>query len=316
MYVILRTTVRAVLHLYCGRIDVFHAEPLPPKVPLLLASNHPNSFFDALVIATHLDQRIYFLARSDVFRKPSIARLLSAMNMIPIHRLSEGRNELHKTQDSFQRSHEILQNGSSVLIFSEGLSVNMNGLRPLGKGTARIAYRAWYGSDPIALVVVPTCLHYDTFHRPFMDVTLATGVLMHATNEAANSEPSFLRAFNADLKEHLVATDEFADRRIEANRRNERRSLVGKAIVGTLTAMVLLLHAPWYFTLRSFTAKKTKGTVFFDSVLFGLLYLTYPIWLVVVVVLTTKLLGGSWLEGMIVALNAPLWVYALRKYRN
>lgn len=315
MYVILRTTVRAVLHLFCGRINVFHAEPLPPKVPLLLASNHPNSFFDALVIATHLDQRIYFLARSDVFRKPIIARLFGAMNMVPIHRLSEGRNELHKTQDSFQRSHEILQNGSSVLIFSEGLSVNKNGLRPLGKGTARIAYRAWYGSDPIALVVVPTWLHYDTFHRPFMDVTLATGSLMRAKNEVPASEPLFLQSFNQEIKEALMATGEFAHRSLATFPKPSRRSFISQLQLGILTGMVLLLHAPWYFALRSFTAKKTKGTVFFDSVLFGLLYLTYPLWLAVLA-LVTKLLGGSWLEALIVVLNAPLWVYALRKSRG
>ena len=315
MYLILRKTVRMALHLYCGRIRVLHVEALPISGPLLLASNHPNSFFDALIIATHLDRRMYFLARGDVFRKPRIAKLLYAMNLIPIHRLSEGRSELHRTQGSFERSHDILLNGSSMLIFSEGLSVNENGLRSLGKGTARIAYRAWHGNEPIALAVVPIWLHYDTFHRPFMDVTLATGALMHAKNEVANSEPSFLRKFNADLKEHFVATGEFADRHIEANRRNERSSLVGKVIVGAMTVFALLLHAPWYFALRTFTAKRTKGTVFFDSVLFGLLYITYPIWLMALV-LITKLLGSSWFEGMVVALNAPLWVYALRKYRS
>ena len=315
MYVILRTTVRAALHLYCGRIHVFHVETLPPKVPLLLASNHPNSFFDALIIATHLDRRMYFLARSDVFRKPSIARLLSAMNMIPIHRLSEGRNELHKTQDSFQRSHGILQNGSSVLIFSEGLSVNENGLRTLGKGTARIAHRAWYGSDPIALVVVPTWLHYDTFHRPFMDVTLATGALMRAKNEVPTSEPFFLHSFNQALQERLLATGEFTDRSLSTIHKVGCRSWVGTLIGAICAAMALLLHAPWYFALRAFTGRKTKGTVFFDSVLFGLLYITYPVWLVVLA-LVTKLLGGSWLEALVVALSAPLWVYLLRKVRN
>jgi len=315
MYLILRATVRVALHLYCGRIRVRQAEALPRHGVLLLASNHPNSFFDALIIATHLDRRMYFLTRGDVFRKPRIARLLLAMNMIPIHRMSEGRSELHLTEGSFLRSNDILREGSSILIFSEGLSVNENGLRPLGKGTARIAFRAWYGSEPIELVVVPIWLRYDTFHRPFMDVTLATGALMRALNEAPNSEPNFLRSFNKKLERDLVATGEFADRSIGPFQEPARRSLIGNVIVGTLTVIALLLHAPWYFALRAYTAKKTNGTVFFDSVLFGLLYLTYPIWLMVLV-LVTKLLGGSWLEALIVALNAPLWVYALRRSRN
>jgi 1-acyl-sn-glycerol-3-phosphate acyltransferase len=53
MYVALRASVRAALHLYCGRIRVDVRSAPAANAVLILASNHPNSFFDALVIATH-----------------------------------------------------------------------------------------------------------------------------------------------------------------------------------------------------------------------------------------------------------------------
>ena len=43
-----------------------------------------------------------------------------------------------------------------------------------------------------------------------------------------------------------------------------------------------LLNAPLYYPLRNFVTKKTTGTVFYDSVMFGSLMLSYPIYYLVI----------------------------------
>ena len=290
MYRALRAIVRAGLHLYCGRIRVDVRSATSADAVLLLASNHPNSFFDALVIATHLPQRMRFLARGDAFRDPRAAKLLSALFMIPIYRMSEGRTELKRTADSFDQAQEDLERGGSVLVFSEGLSVNEPGLRPLGKGTARISYRAWQSG--LDVQVLPVWLRYDTFRRPFLEVNLGTGETMAKSATDAGSEAVFLRQFNAKLRESLLNTSsevETGRSRDLAERSGSMRAI--RHVVLALPALVgLLLHAPWYFPLRALTAAKTRGSVFFDSVLFGLLFLTYPLWLLVLIGL------GAWAD--------------------
>ena len=46
-----------------------------------------------------------------------------------------------------------------------------------------------------------------------------------------------------------------------------------------------LLHAPVYYFLKSIIRKKTAGTVFYDSVLFGTLLLIYPLYLLLLALL-------------------------------
>lgn len=312
MYRVLRASVRAALHLYCGRILVDVRSAPPAGAVLLLASNHPNSFFDALVIATHLPHRMRFLARGDAFRDPRAAKVLRALFMIPIYRMSEGRTELKRTAASFHQAQEDLEHGGSVLVFSEGLSLNEPGLRPLGKGTARIIYRAWQSGADVQ--VLPVWLRYDTFRQPFMEVSIGTGEAIDKRATEAVPEAVFLRQFNTELHERLLSTSVAVD----VGRARERAQRSGsmdaiRRFVFTLPALGgLLLHAPWYFPLRAITGRQTRGSVFFDSILFGLLFLTYPIWLLALVAIAAVAGSGYWSLSMLAL--APLSLVALRGY--
>ena len=82
-----------------------------------MVANHPNSFLDAIIIAAHFKEPIHFLARGDAFRKPWHNRLLRLLHMIPIYRISEGRENLHKNEYAIERSAELLQQNKIVLIF-------------------------------------------------------------------------------------------------------------------------------------------------------------------------------------------------------
>ena len=52
------------------------------------------------------------------------------------------------------------------MVFSEGICVNEWKLRPLGKGTARMAYQIWYGEEALNdMKVIPTGLNLRAFQR-------------------------------------------------------------------------------------------------------------------------------------------------------
>lgn len=312
MYRVLRASVRAALHLYCGRIRVDVRTAPTADAVLLLASNHPNSFFDALVIATHLPHRMRFLARGDAFRDPRAAKVLRTLFMIPIYRMSDGRAELKRTADSFDQAQEDLEHGGSVLVFSEGNSENGSGLRPLGKGTARIAYRAWHSG--LDVQVLPVWLRYDTFHRPFMEVSMGTGEVIPRDGMNIEPEAAFLRGFNTELRDRLLRTSATVDAQLSHDHHAPSRQTRGsRRIALAVPALAgLLLHAPWYLTLRVFTSGKTRGTVFFDPVLFSLLFLTYPLWLAALVVVAA-IAGLGWWSLIIIAVG-PITLSALRSF--
>jgi 1-acyl-sn-glycerol-3-phosphate acyltransferase len=56
----------------------------------------PILFFCSIVIAVSYPKPIYFFARGDAFNKPLVAKFLTALQMIPIYRLSEGKAILGK----------------------------------------------------------------------------------------------------------------------------------------------------------------------------------------------------------------------------
>ena len=104
---------------------------LHQKGPLLIVANHPDSFFDALVIAANCSHPVSFLARGDVFTKPWHNILLRALNMMPVYRQREGKEHLHKNQNSFDASVEVLKNNGILLIFIEGICLNKNEIQQI-----------------------------------------------------------------------------------------------------------------------------------------------------------------------------------------
>ena len=121
---------------------------------MILASNHPNAFLDAMIYGAYFKRRIHFLARGDVFRKPLAAKILSSIGLIPIYRIAEGYENLDKNKDTFKICLDILNNNGIVLIFSEGYCEQEWKLRPLLKGTGRLAMMAWAEEVPVMAKVL------------------------------------------------------------------------------------------------------------------------------------------------------------------
>jgi 1-acyl-sn-glycerol-3-phosphate acyltransferase len=84
--------------------------------PLLLACNHPNSFLDAIILATLFKQPLYSLARGDAFHHPLIAWLLRQMNILPVYRDREGTAHLHKNYHTFNACIDIFRKNGSYLV--------------------------------------------------------------------------------------------------------------------------------------------------------------------------------------------------------
>ena len=78
-----------------------------------------------------------------MFANKYIRKLLTSFKMLPVYRQSEGAENLEHNYSTFSSCQNIFKKNGIALIFSEGRCINEWHLRPLKKGTARLAINAW-----------------------------------------------------------------------------------------------------------------------------------------------------------------------------
>jgi 1-acyl-sn-glycerol-3-phosphate acyltransferase len=326
VYYFSRFLIRLALPLFLRRLCIINKHEVPVGAPVLLASSHAGSFFDALVIGSVLSQPIHTLTRGDVFRKPKVAVWLRRIKLVPVFRGSEGRENLKQIDSTLQECVSILQEKGTVVIFSEGVCVNEWRLRPLGKGTARLAYQAWYGPDPALheLAVIPTGVTYEHFRGANKRVRLQFGQTLRPqelTTPPAEYE-KWLREFNALLEERLGQTLLIVPAEAKAQETSSRvkayfescPSPRGNGLLRVLGQLGRALNRPLYRLYTRKVASKTRGTVFYDSVLFGLLIYTYPVLIGLMALLVGALAG--WAAGLVVFIGFPLLGSIGNRYRS
>ncbi|HJV20349.1 MAG TPA: 1-acyl-sn-glycerol-3-phosphate acyltransferase [Sediminibacterium sp.] len=267
IYQLFRKLIKAAIWLFCEELIVVNQAVFATKGPLLVVANHPNSFLDAILIGAQFSGKMHFLARGDAFQQKHHRFLLRLLNMLPVYRLSEGRENLHLNESAFTESRRILAAGGIVLIFIEGICVNSHVLQPFRKGAARIAS----GLDlQKPLPVLPVAIAYDSLTRFGKKVRIAAGEPIPAKDllpfkDTAKSYTFFNQQIHLKL-ESLI--------QIPGNRA-KKPSFPVKFIAVT----GWILHFPLYRITSTIIRNKTRGTVFYDSVLFAILLLIYPLYL-------------------------------------
>jgi len=158
LYYLFKYLMRLALTVFYRKRVFTGFDNVPASGPVIFACNHPNSFLDAMIVGAFIKRETHFLARSDVFNSPWKLWILSQFKLMPIYRLSEGKEDLGKNKDTFEKCHAVFRKGGAVLMFSEGICVQEMRLRPLKKGTARIALE--YSKDGSQLTIIPTGFNY------------------------------------------------------------------------------------------------------------------------------------------------------------
>ncbi len=267
---------RLALHIFCRKINISHPGRLMESGPLLLVANHPNSFFDAILIGALFKKPVHFLARGDAFHKPRHGSLLRLLNMIPVYRLSEGKENLALNEGAFLQSREVLANDGIVLIFIEGICVHKHELQPFKKGAARIAQES---RNQKGFRILPLALAYDSFIHFGKTINLNTGNLLL---------PSSVFPFSEDAKNirhfNKITHGQIDSCILVPQKINDKRGACFFLLM--LPAMLgYLMNAPIYIPVQKMVLAKTKGTVFYDSVLFGSLLFLYPVFVLLICIL-------------------------------
>ena len=318
-YLYSRFLCRLAIRLFIGNIKTTGLQYTSPGKPILLASNHSGSFFDAVVLGVYLSQPIHTFTRADVFRKPAIAKWLRRINLIPAYRGTEGgREHLKKNEASFRLVREMFKENKCIVIFSEGIAANEWKLRPIAKGTGRLAWQTWFGENPQKdMEVIPTGITYEHYSGAGKDVLLrfCEPILHDTVDENPLEQEKWLRAFNLLLTEKMKAAI------LETHDGIPSPSVLREVVPHKNPPLILkwagtlgrAINRPIYRLYRKPIYKKTKDTVFYDSVLFGALMYTYPILVGLLALTIGSASSAAW--GIAFFFAMPLFAWVGNQYR-
>jgi 1-acyl-sn-glycerol-3-phosphate acyltransferase len=317
LFSILKFPARLAFYIYCRHIRISHKEMLELDGPLLIAANHPNSFFDAIILTTLFKKPVYSLARGDAFKHPFIAKLLVSLNILPVYRVTEGVENLEHNYTTFDKCREIFKQKGIVLIFCEGRCINEWHLRPLMKGTARLALSSW--EEGIPLKVLPTGINYSSFVSFGKNIELGFGNCITAAdvptdNGHGKSIASFNAQLNASLKQ-LVKEIDRNDRALIKSSFHVRVPIAKKILLFIPAVAGWLLHAPLYLPLKKIAYTKAAHNDHFDSAMTGSLFLLYPFYLLLLSTLTYFITKNSMSWLILPVLPFCAWAYTQVKHQ-
>ena len=307
LYTLLKFPAKLALYFYCRKIIINKKDFLQSDGPLLIAANHPNSFLDAIILATLFKQPIYSLARGDVFVNKFYNRLLLSLNMLPVYRISEGAENLEHNYTTFSSCIEIFKKNGIVLIFSEGRCINEWHLRPLKKGTARLAMSAW--QQDIPLKILPLGINYSSFRIFGKNLILNFGEIITSKDFEANlSDGKTVNDFNFKLEQQLkklVIEVEPSDKEKVRKIFFLPLPFVKRILLFIPAVIGWILHAPLYSPV--IISIKNRANDHFDSLVVGLLFLLYPIYLLAITLIAFAITGNVLVFFLLLIIPFTAW---------
>jgi 1-acyl-sn-glycerol-3-phosphate acyltransferase len=314
LYKILLFPARVFIHFYFRKIIINNKKLLQKKGPLLIASNHPNSFLDAIILAILFKKPVYSLARGDAFAGKLITKILTSFNMLPVYRVSEGVENLEHNYITFEACQHIFKKDGIVLIFSEGRCINEWHLRPLKKGTARIALTAWQNNVP--LEVLPLGINYNSFRKFGKTLFLNFGNII--TRFDALESPSSGKAindFNNKLQEELqklVFEIDTNDTKKLKKYFYTHQSLIKKIALFIPAMLGYLINAPLYYSIHH--CIKNRANDHYDSIMLGLLFFIYPMYVLVLTMIVFFITDN--IRSLFLLLLIPLTALSLLHFKR
>jgi len=270
--------------IFCRRIIINKPELLKKKGPLILACNHPNSFLDATILADLFQQPVYSLTRGDVFKKPFYGKILTALKMLPVYRTSEGVENLGINYQTFDVCKNIFKKDGIVLIFSEAQCINEWHLRPLRKGTARLAFSSWDENIPVE--ILPVGINYSSFRRFSKNVFINFGTIITRDDFDFNHADGKRNQFFTNKLEgqfhQIVFEIEKKDIQKQKQVLEIKSSALAKIFLSLPAFIGWLIHAPLYLPIKKITYKRTWNNDHYDSVLVALLLFIYPLYVALI----------------------------------
>jgi len=277
--------------------------------PLIIAANHPNSFLDAIMVDSLFKYPVFSLTRGDVFKGKIITRILTSLNMLPVYRGSEGVENLENNYTTFNDCQKLFQQNKIVLIFSEGRCINEWHLRPLKKGTARLALEAW--ENNIHLKVLPLGINYSSFRFYGKNMFLNFGDIISKEDlHESFSQGKTIKEFNEKLQtqlEKLVYEIDANDKEKLKKHFYIKHSFLKKILLLIPAIIGFIINAPLYFAIHLII--KDRAEDHYDSIIVGLLFFLFPMYVLFITLIVFFITKSLYSLLLLALLPFTVWSY-------
>ena len=239
VYFLARPIARFVLRYYYRHLDVSGLEHIPAKGPVIFAANHPTAFIEPCLLACFQRRPLFFLARGDLFKNGFFSFLLGLVRILPVYRIQDGGySRLKDNFATFQACFQTLSIGKAIMILAEGRTIHEKRLRPLRKGTARIALGALQNDPRLKdVTIIPVGVHFNHAAQVRGQVHIEFGhpmstaefmpIYRQQENQGVNALTDALRERLEQLVVHVPtqAQDSLAEAAFELDRSEHREQL-------------------------------------------------------------------------------------------
>ena len=188
------------------RTTIVGIKNIPYERSLIFAANHQNSLNDAHCIHCITKGQTVFLARSDIFKKSAINKILTYFKILPVYRIRDGYSNLQLNDDVFRKTLDVLKNHNGIGILPEGNHFGQRRLRTLKKGIARIAFQAEEAcNNELKIQIIPVGLNYSHYinFRSKLLIRIGKPIDISKYIEQYRQNPAL--AYNALIEELEVA---------------------------------------------------------------------------------------------------------------
>ncbi len=142
-------------------------EAVPPRGPLIVASNHLSNA-DPPFLAASIPRRLHFMGKRDLFAIPPVGALMRAIGVHPMNR--EGVDV-----DALRWNLDLLKNDGVVVLFPEGTRSRTPGMRQGMRGVAYLAIKSQAPVLPVALTGTEKIGSYVRLPVPLCRVRVSIG---------------------------------------------------------------------------------------------------------------------------------------------
>ncbi len=239
LYRFVRPLAAVTLKMHFRKIYFSNIEDIPEGYPIIFAVNHPTAFIEPSILACFQPHPLHFLVRGDFFRNSFFRGFLERLHMIPIYRLKDGGySKLKNNYVTMERCFEALRKHKAIMILAEGGCEHEKRVRPIRKGTARIAFGAFEKYQLKDIRIVPIGVNYTFADRVRSDVMMEVGdpILLEDYLDLYEKEPlKAIRELTAEIGVQLAKKVIIIDRRedeelveylFELNRNNQVFSIM------------------------------------------------------------------------------------------
>ncbi len=234
LYRFVRPLAAVTLKVNFRKIHFSNIDEIPEGCPVIFAVNHPTAFIEPCIMACFQPHPLHFLVRGDFFRNRFFRNILERLHMIPIYRLKDGGySKLKDNYVTMERCFEALRKNKALMILAEGSCVHEKRVRPIRKGTARIAFGAFEKFQIRDIQIVPVGVNYTFSDRFRSDIMMEVGkpILLEDYLDQYQEEPlkairELTTEIGVQLAKKVIIIDrpedeELVEQLFELNRNNQ-----------------------------------------------------------------------------------------------